>query len=155
MPDPLLSHRSALEFRPTPRGHVYLTYSYTHNLQLPGLTIHFMKGPGQTLGDRTFLEALHVSQDARAFLENLQSSRKKGEESKTLAQAELEEKLEGILRTRGERGLNELRDRTKTIAPPLGMEKEYKKISCTGERIDVNRRFKKITITAGTCTQPG
>jgi Fic/DOC family len=128
-PDALLSHRSALEFRPTPAGHVYLTYSYNNKLQLPGLTIHFMKGPGATPGDRTFFEPLHVSQDARAFLENLQSSRKEGEESKALTQAELEEKLEAILRTRGEEGLNELRDKAKTIAAALGMEKEYKKLS--------------------------
>lgn len=128
-PDALLSHRSALEFRPTPAGHVYLTYSYNNNLQLPGLTIHFMKGPGATSGDITFFESLHVSQDARAFLENLQSSRKQGEESKTLKQAELEEKLEAILRTRGEQGLNELMDKAKTIAATLGMEKEYKKLS--------------------------
>ena len=27
-PDALLSHRSALEFRPTPGGHIFLTYTY-------------------------------------------------------------------------------------------------------------------------------
>jgi len=128
-PDAILSHRSALEFRPTLAGHVYLTYTYNNNLQLPGLTIHFMKGPGPTAGDKIFFEPLHVSQDVRAFLENLQSSRKKGEESKTLTQAELEEKLEAILRTRGEKGLNDLRDRAKTLAASLEMEKEYKKLS--------------------------
>ncbi len=128
-PEALLSHRSALEFRPTPAGHVYLTYSYTNNLQLPGLHIHFMKGPGAIDGDKTFYESLHVSQDARAFLENLQSSRKQGEESKTLSQAALEEKLEAILRTRGEDGLNELRDKAKKIAGTLGMEKEHKKLN--------------------------
>src|ERR1700677_269191 len=44
-PEALLSHRSALERRPTPHGHIYLTYTYTDNIELPGLHIHFLKGP--------------------------------------------------------------------------------------------------------------
>lgn len=44
-PETLLSHRSALEYRPTPGGHVFLTYTYTEKIKLPGLTLHFLKVP--------------------------------------------------------------------------------------------------------------
>lgn len=128
-PDAILSHRTALEFRPTPAGHLYLTYSYTNNITLPGLVIHFLKGPGRIEGDKPFFEDLYVSQEARAYLENLQSSRKAGEESKTLTQAEIEEKLDTIVRVKGEAALNALRDSARLIAPALGMEKEFAKLN--------------------------
>ncbi|MEJ0057697.1 MAG: hypothetical protein WDN75_19850 [Bacteroidota bacterium] len=83
-PDAILSHRSALEFKPTKKGHVFLTYSYTENVKLPGLTIHLLKGPGKIEGDSPLFENLYVSQEARAFLENLQQTRKQGEESKAV-----------------------------------------------------------------------
>src|SRR5215216_1231211 len=60
-PDALLSHRSALEFVPTPNGHIFLTYTYTENVQLPGLTIHFLKGPSKIDGDNAFFGNLHAS----------------------------------------------------------------------------------------------
>lgn len=75
-PDALLSHRSALEFVPTPNGHVFLTYTYTENVQLPGLTIHFLEGPSKIDEDNAFFGSLHASQEARAFLENLQVTRR-------------------------------------------------------------------------------
>lgn len=128
-PDGILSHRSALEFRPTPGGHVYLTYTYTNNIELPGLTIHFIKGKGPVEGDKPFFENLYVSQEARAYLENLQPSRKAGEESKTLSQPEIEEKLDTIVRVKGEAALNILRDAAREIAPTLGMEKEFTKLN--------------------------
>jgi hypothetical protein len=44
-PDAFLSHRSAMERIPTPEGHLYLTRSYKNTVGLPGLTLHFIKGP--------------------------------------------------------------------------------------------------------------
>lgn len=127
-PDAIVSHRSALEHKPTSSGHIFLTYSYTENVSLPGLTIHFLKGPGKIDGDNAFFENLYVSQEARAFLENLQVSRK-ATESKNLPIAEIEERFEAILRARGEKGLNELRDKAKQVARKLSMEKEFKKLN--------------------------
>ncbi len=127
-PDALVSHRSALEYKPTPGGHIFLTYSYTENVSLPGLTIHFLKGPGKIDGDDQFFEKLYVSQEARAFLENLQGSRKTTE-SKSLPIAKIEERLEAIVTARGEKGLNELRDKAKKLARKLSMEKEFKRLN--------------------------
>ncbi len=129
-PDAILSHRSALEFKPTQvDGHIYLTYTYTTNVELPGLTIHFLKGMGPVIGDSKFFENLYVSQEARAYLENMQSTRKDGEESKSLSQAEIEEKLETIIKVKGEDALNKLRDTSKEISKVLGMEKEFIKLN--------------------------
>ncbi len=127
--DALLSHRSALEFSPTPTGHIYLTYTYTQNVRLPGLTIHLLKGAGKMEGDDPFFEKLCVSQEARALLENLQESRKNGEESKTLSRRELEDRLETIIRARGEGALNRIRDTARALSVPLRMDREFGKLS--------------------------
>ena len=147
-PDALLSHRSALEFRPTPAGHVFLTYTYNRNVELPGLTIHLMEGPGPIEGDKPFVDALRVSQEARAFMENLQSSRSQGEESKTLTQAAIEEKLEKIIQVKGEQALNVLRDEARKIATPLGMDKEFTKLNKLISAILSTGESKKLTSSA-------
>lgn len=128
-PEALLSHRSALEFKPTSQGHIYLTYSYSSNVLLPGLSVHLLKGSGPIEGDNPFFENLFASQEARAFLENLQETRKEGEESKSLPISEIEEKLETIIRARGESGLNALRDKAREISVGLEMQKEFKKLN--------------------------
>jgi hypothetical protein len=128
-PNAILSHRSALEFKPTSTGHIYLTYTYTINVELPGLTIHFLKGMQPIIGDSKFFENLHVSHDARAYLENMQVTRKNGEESKSLSQEEIETKLETIIKVKGEAALNKLRDASKEISKVLGMEKEFIKLN--------------------------
>jgi hypothetical protein len=129
-PEALLSHRSALERRPTSLGHIYLTYTYTDIIELPGLHIHFLKGPAPlVLADENFFGNLKVSSLARAYLENLQTSRGSGEESKTLGRKELEEKMELFLRVKGEDALNKIRDKAKELAPKLGMEKEERTLN--------------------------
>jgi len=128
-PNALLSHRSALEFKPTSEGHIFLTYTYTSNVSLPGLMVHLLKGHEPIEGDNPFFENLFASQEARAFLENLQETRKEGQESKSLSASEIEERLEVIIRARGEQGLNTLRDKARGISTGLGMQKEFKKLN--------------------------
>ncbi len=123
----MLSHRSALEYKPTPNGHIFLTYTYTKNIILPGLIIHFYKGKSID-GDRHFFGNLLVSHEARAYLENLQESRSSGSEPKILTRKEIEEKLEMILKVRNEKSLNDLRDQAREIAPLLGLQKEFDKL---------------------------
>src|SRR5687768_15221232 len=93
-PEALLSHRSALEFVPTANGHVFLTYTYTEKVRLPGLTVQFLEGPSKIEGDNAFFGNLHASQEARAFLENFQETRRKTAEPKTLTSSQIEERLE-------------------------------------------------------------
>lgn len=128
-PGSMLSHRSALEFQPTSAGHIFLTYTYTKRISLPGITLRFLEGPGQIEGDNVFSGELYCSQLERALLENLQVSRKPGPESKTLTLSEIEDRLEKVIRVKGEAGLNELRDRAREIAERLSMEKEFEKLN--------------------------
>ena len=128
-PGALLSHRSALEFKPTQQGHIFLTYTYTKNIELPGLIIHFIKGTGPIEGDNIFFGNLLASQDARAYLENLQQTRKAETVSKTLSQKEIEEKLELFLKIRSEVSLNQLRDKAREIAQKINMQKEFEKLN--------------------------
>jgi hypothetical protein len=128
-PGAVLSHRSALEFQPTKTGHLFLTYSYTKKIELPGLTLNFIEGPGHIEGDNKLSGDLHASQLERALLENLQTSRKQGPESKTLPISEVENRLEMILRTQGEKELNKVRDKAKRISVDLEMNKEFEKLN--------------------------
>lgn len=128
-PGALLSHRSAFEYKPTASGQLFLTYTYTKKIKLPGVTLQFQEGSGPIEGDHPFAGQLFVSQKERALLENLQSSRKKGPESKTLPAKEVEEKLEQVIQVHGEAGLNALRDKARTIAGQLNMPAEFEKLN--------------------------
>ena len=128
-PHAVISHRSAIEFQPTPSGHIFLTYSYNRNIYLPGITVHLMEGQAGMSNDTPFIEGLYVSRQERAFLENMQISKKKGDASKTLPQDVIEEKLEAIIRTNGEEALNALRDRARDIAESLNMKEEFEKLN--------------------------
>lgn len=125
----LLSHRSALEFQPTSAGHLFITYTYTKRINLPGLTLRFLQGPGPIEGDNPLSGELFASQQERALLENFQISRRTGPESKTLTIPEIEERLEQIIRVKGEEGLNELRDKARKIAKQLNMQQELEKLN--------------------------
>ena len=127
-PDAVMSHRSAFECRPTNDGHIYLTYSYTKKVSLPGITIHLLEGQKALPNDHPFMGGLHMSCSARAYLENLQTGYSRDGISKCLPQDAIEEKLDKVLQTNGEDELNKLRDTAREIAEPLNMTDEYRKL---------------------------
>jgi hypothetical protein len=128
-PGALLSHRSALEFKPTSNGQLFLTYKYTKKIKLPGLTIRFLEGEGPIKGDNEIAAGLYASQKERAILENFQSSRKPAPDSKTLSFSEIEERLEQIVRVNGDEELNKVRDIARDISQTLGMTQEFEKLN--------------------------
>jgi hypothetical protein len=128
-PNAVISHRSAFELRPTETDDFFLTYSYTKKISFPGVTVHFLEGKGPVEGDRLFMGELYLGQQARAFLENLQISRKAGPQSKTLPRRVIEEKLESIIRINGEDAINRLRDHARKIAPELSLEREFEQLN--------------------------
>lgn len=128
-PGSVLSHRSAFEFAPTASGQLFVTYTYTKKIKLPGITLRFMEGGPAIDGDTSFSGELMVSQRERAILENLQVSRKRGADSKTLSLPRIEEKLEQIIRINGEDELNKVRDRAREISEEIGLQKEFKKLN--------------------------
>jgi len=128
-PGALLSHRSAFEFEPTKTGQLFLTYTYTKKISLPGITLHFLEGHKPIEGDNPLSGELYVSQKPRALLENMQAANKIGTTSKCLALAEIEEKLEQIIRVHGEDEINRIRDKAKEIAIELNLQKEFERLN--------------------------
>lgn len=128
-PGTVLSHRSAFEFQPTKTGQIFLTTSYTKKISLPGITLHFLAGHPPIDGDNKFSGELFVSQKARAFLENLQVSKKLGSASKCLSLPEIEERLEQIIRVNGEDEINKLRDQARALSKQLDMVKEFDRLN--------------------------
>lgn len=128
-PGVLLSHRSAFEFRPTKSNLLFLTTSYTKKVNLPGITLQFLQGHPPIEGDNKFSGELYASQKARAFLENLQVTKKIGNDSKCLTFPEIEERLEQIIRVNGESEINKLRDQARAVSEELGMPKEFERLN--------------------------
>jgi Fic/DOC family len=124
-PGVILSHRSAFEFKPTSTNQLFVTHSYTKKVKLPGVTINFLEGKGPVDGDNKFVADLFISSKERAFLENLQITKKVGPDSKTLSVSQIEEKLDDILRIHGEDGLNQVRDKAQKLSVILEMQKEF------------------------------
>jgi len=128
-PGALLSHRTALDSRPTDSGDLFLTYKYFKNVTLPGIRVHLLKGPGPIEGDSPFLDGLFISSRPRALLECLQISRTRSGESKSLSSAKIEERLDDICRVRGVPELNRMRDEARRIASVLGFDREFNVLS--------------------------
>lgn len=128
-PGTMLSHRSAFEFQPTKTGQLFLTTSYTKKVSLPGIMLQFLEGHPPIDGDNKFSGELYASQKARAFLENLQASKKLGSVSKCLSLPEIEERLEQIIRVNGEDEINKVRDQARAISKQLDMPKEFERLN--------------------------
>ena len=128
-PGAVLSHRTALEGGPTKTGDLFLTYKYSRKVNLPGFSVHLLKGPGPVEGDMPFLQGLFMSSRPRAFIENLQISRSRSSIAKVLSRADIEERLDRICQIRGADALNQLRDEARTIALSLHMEDPFQKLN--------------------------
>lgn len=129
-PNSVISHRSAIELRPTENGHFYLTSSFSRRVtDLPGITVNIYKGHPPHSNDAPY-NGLYIASEYRYILENLQLSRRNidGEE-KTLPQSAIEERLERMILLGGEKQLNEFRDKTREVAKDLEMQLEFEKLT--------------------------
>jgi hypothetical protein len=124
-PSALLSHRSALEYKPSPTHELILTGTTNRKLELPGLTLTFVRGP-QALEDDSQFRSFRVSSTPRALLESLSTS--KSTAHRSLTPNDLEKRLEEILKIRGVSELNTMRDRARQIARQLGWQREFQKL---------------------------
>jgi hypothetical protein len=74
-PDRVVGYRTAIEGKPSPEGTVNLVGGYDRLLELPGLTIRQIEGPGPLEGDTRFIGTLWLASRPRALLECLRPSR--------------------------------------------------------------------------------
>ncbi len=124
-PNAFVTHRTALEFRPSPTGEIFINANSSREVKYPGLVLKFIRGPGPLRDDPPFL-TFRASSVPRAFLENLSKGRLY--ESRVLPVEDVEARLEQILHVNGEAELNSLRDRARAIADELDWNAEFKRL---------------------------
>lgn len=123
-PGGVISHRTAVDPRPTKEGFFFVTYKRNRKIELPGVTLVEIKGPGPMEGDLPVASLnLFQSQYERRLLENLQIS--KGKVLKALGREAVEQELYHRLMRSNEKELNRIRDRARLISKRTGMDKEF------------------------------
>jgi hypothetical protein len=124
VPGGVVSHLSAFAAGITPSNEVVLSHPtrFNRRVRYPGLTLVLMKGPGPQPRDLRLgsLDLYWASQE-RTLLENLS----RGSAATRAARSDIEERLITCLNANKEAGLNQIRDRARALAEPLGAETSY------------------------------
>lgn len=130
VPDGLIADRTALENGPASDGSLFLVSADRfRDIALPGITIKVRQGTPPLESDRPFIGGLRLSSTARAYLDNMALTKtRQGQTARTLDKAEIEQRLETVLRLGGALALNRLRDEAQLLAPLLDRETEMKKL---------------------------
>jgi hypothetical protein len=128
LPGALIADRTALENRPAADGSVFLIADHKRNISMPGVTLRPRKGPPPLESDRPFIGGLRIASPARAFLENMRSSRAREGVARTLTKREIEERLDELLRHSGELAIQRLRDDAREVAAQLRLLEEFQRL---------------------------
>ena len=124
-PGALIADRTAFEAAPASDGSLCLVSEQGRTVELPGVVLRPRRGPGRIASDMPFVEGLYLSSRTRAYLENMRPSRARGtRRPRTLGRAEIEKRLDQLIRTAGDGAANQLRGDARAIAPELGLERE-------------------------------
>ena len=124
-PGALIADRTALENVPAPDGSICLITERGRTVRLPGITLRPRRGLPPLAADRPFLSGLFLSSTARAYLENMRPTRARGGlVRRTLSRAEIEERLDTLIRRSGVPELNRMRDEVRAVAAEAGFGKE-------------------------------
>ena len=157
LPGAIISHRSAFSMSPTPSGDLFLIAGSSRLIDdIPGIRLNVIKGSAPLDSDIKLGEMpLYVSSEYRRTLEVLQSSRKKGDESKSLGQSFVEKRMESLINSQGEDAVNRFRDETRNIATQCGMEKEFDKLDKTISALLATRPASILTTESGKARAAG
>ncbi len=124
-PGALIADRTAFEAGPASDGSICLVSDRGRRVELPGVVLRPRRGPAPIASDMPFVGGLLLSSRTRAYLENMRPSRARGGQvPRTLRRAEVEERVDRLVRTAGEEAANRLRDDAREIAVELGMQSE-------------------------------
>lgn len=123
-PNSVVGPRSAFIGGAPSNGVMYLTYTYTKRVEMPGLTVQLLEGPAPAPGDMPMMgRQLYFPSAARLLLENLTISR--GKVQKSVGREAVEQRLIEICEARGEEELGSLRDNACALEPALGLKREF------------------------------
>ena len=126
LPGAVIADRSARDGGMPADGRLYVVSRRTRPLELPGVLVVPRSGPGALPGDMSLPDGLHLTGEARTLLDNLARSRlDRTGRSRTLSRDEVEIWLDTLCASRGETGLNKLRDQARELAPALGRASEF------------------------------
>jgi len=127
--DPLAVARTAAELKPA-EGKLYFVSGKLSGRRMVWVGhLQFYIEPGNVeLGIEQFTIDLKKSNRARICLENLTNSRGDKNNKKTLGPEWVENELIKIIRERGEKEVNRLRDEAKDLSAPLKLDGEYQKL---------------------------
>jgi len=130
-PGAVIADRTAFELRPSgAEGSVFLCSGTRRVVRLPGVVLNCRRGPGPASGDQPFMgSGLYLSSWPRRFLENMRPSRARAGVSRTLSDAELEQKLHAVLVNQGDSELNRLRDDARQLAREIGAERDSERLA--------------------------
>ncbi len=126
-PGAVITDRTAFEAGPSTDGSVFLAGESARDVVLPGVTLRSRKGKGPLPGDTPFV-GLYMASRGRAYLENMPASRARKGVSRRLSRSEVEERLDGDIRVRGEAYVNGLRDEARKLAPSLALASELREL---------------------------
>jgi hypothetical protein len=129
VPGGILSHITAFLGMPTDENIITVSHptKFNKTIELPGLSVILIRGPGQLPGDISLPDnGLIWASQARLLLENMGQSRK---QITRAGPKRVEEKLIKILHVNGEKELNKIRDDAKTIAPMLNANQEMERLN--------------------------
>lgn len=119
--------RTAFDGGAPSNGVVYLSGTYRRTAALHGLTVQVWKGPAAQPQDPPMLGLpLYFPSEERLLLENLTPTR--GENRRTVGAEEVEKRLLTICSSRGEKSLQDLRERARAVAPALGLQNEFSEL---------------------------
>lgn len=128
-PGHVIGYRTALELRPSPESTVHLVGSIERRRDVEGLKIWCHQGTGPIEGDRPYMGSLYLASRARAFLECLRPSRAgRRFGDKALSRTDVEERLDHLLRLRGETELNRLRDDARSLRDAMDAHEEFRQL---------------------------
>ncbi|MCY4039737.1 MAG: Fic family protein [Gammaproteobacteria bacterium] len=128
-PGALIADRTAFENAPASDGSVCLITPRGRDIDLPGVKLRPRRGHGPLPDDKPFLGNLFLCSSPRAYLENMRPSRARdGRLARTLSLAEIEARLDSLIRLAGEQAINRLRDEIRALAPSLDLEREAVKL---------------------------
>ncbi len=124
-PGAVVSYRTGIEGKAATNNTVYLVGQSRYHRKLPGLNLNVQKGPGPQEGDLPFIGSLYLASRPRALLDALRPSREREGVQRGLLREEIEAVLEREFESGGERRLNDIRDKARALAGPLGAFPEW------------------------------
>jgi hypothetical protein len=151
LPGCIVSHRSAIEQRPTAGGQYFVSGPYRRDVDLPGVKVRAAKGRGPLQSDVRIPHRhtdIYISGQARSLLENLQLSRGELSERRTLGVEFVEQWLDRFIAHHSTAEVNMLRDTAREIASLIGMTEQSQKLDGLISALLGTRKGKLVTPAA-------